>query len=120
MQWKIDSSRPVYVQIMEHVRSAVLSNEYPPGSRIPSVRELAALANVNPNTMQRAMAELEQQGLLISTGTLGRFVTEDKAVIEALRQEAIRDAVKICVARFRELGLSMQEAAKLLSQEEEV
>ena len=120
MQWKIDSNRPVYVQIMEHIRSAVLSNEYPPGSRIPSVRELAALANVNPNTMQRAMAELEQQSLLVSTGTLGRFVTEDKAVVDALRQQAIREAVQDCVARFRELGLTMQEAAELLLKEGKV
>jgi len=120
MQWRIDSNRPVYVQIMEHIRSAVLSNEYPPGSRIPSVRELAALVNVNPNTMQRAMAELEQQGLLVSTGTLGRFVTEDESVIDALRQQAIQEAVRECAARFRELGLTMQEAAELLSQEGKV
>ena len=117
MHWKIDSNRPVYMQIMEHIRSAVLSNEFPPGSRIPSVRELAAIANVNPNTMQRAMAELEQQRLLVSTGTLGRFVTEDKAVIDALRQQAIQEAVQSCATRFQELGLSMQEAAKLLLQE---
>ena len=120
MEWKIDGSSPVYVQIMEHFRSAVLSGAYPPGSRIPSVRELAALARVNPNTMQRAMAELELSGLLISIGTQGRFVTEDEAVINGLRQQAIRSAVKACAVRFRELGLSMQEAAQLLAQEEEV
>ncbi len=117
MQWEIDNRRPVYVQIMEHMRSAVLSNEYPPGSRIPSVRELATLANVNPNTMQRAMAELEHQGLLVSTGTLGRFVTEDKSVIDTLRQQVIQEVVQACAARFRELGLNMQAAAQLLSKE---
>ena len=105
---------------MEHFRSAVLSGEYPPGCRIPSVRELAAQAKVNPNTMQRAMAELELSGLLTSNGTQGRFVTEDASVIDGLRQQAIREVVKAYAAQFRELGLSMKEAATLLSQEEEV
>lgn len=118
MEWKIDSSRPVYQQIMEHICEAVLSNEYPPGSRVPSVRDLAAKWKVNPNTIQRAMTELEQQGLLISNGTLGKFVTEDLAVIDAKRCGAIRALVQESTAKFRALGLSMQEAAQLLLEEE--
>jgi len=120
MQWKIDSSQPVYVQIISHIRSGVLSGEFPRGSRIPSVRELATDANVNPNTMQRALSELEHQGILISKGNLGRFVTEDQAIIDALRQQTIRQTVDACAAMFGALGLSMKEAALLLSQKEEV
>lgn len=115
MQWKIDSSRPVYIQIMEHIRGAVLSNEFPPGSRIPSVRDLATEAKVNPNTMQRALTELEHEGLLVSSGTLGRFVTNDSRIIDAMRQEAIDLAIHISAEHFKALGLSMAEAARLIS-----
>lgn len=120
MLWKFDANRPVYLQIKEQFRSAVLSGQYPPGSRIPSVRELAVTAKVNPNTMQRAMAELEQEGLLVSSGTLGKFVTEDQTIVKAIRQKAVTDAIAAAAARFRELGLSMEDAAALLTKQEEV
>lgn len=120
MLWKFDANRPVYLQIKEQFRSMVLSGQYPPGSRIPSVRELAISAKVNPNTMQRAMAELEQEGLLVSSGTLGKFVTEDQSIVEAIRQKTIADIIQASAVRFRELGLSMKEAAELLVQQEEV
>jgi len=115
MQLKIDSSRPVYIQIMEHIRGAVLNNEFPPGSRIPSVRDLAAAANVNPNTMQHALTELEHEGLLISNGTQGRFVTDDHRIVDAIRQEAIAQAVRASAEHFKSLGLTMEEAARLIS-----
>ena len=115
MRWKIDSSRPVYIQIMEHFRSAVLANEFPPGSRIPSVRDLAVAAGVNPNTMQRALTELEHEGLLVSKGTLGRFVTDDSGIVDAMRQAAIAQAVRTSAALFVALGLTMEEAARLIS-----
>lgn len=115
MHWKIDSSRPVYIQIMEHFRSAVLANEFPPGSRIPSVRDLAVAAGVNPNTMQRALTELEHEGLLVSKGTLGRFVTDDSEIVDAMRQAAIAQAVRTSAAQFEALGLTMAEAARLIS-----
>jgi len=120
MQWRIDSNRPVYLQIMEHIHSRVLSGEYSPGDRIPSVRELAAAASVNPNTVQRAMMELEHKGLLVSIGTLGKFITEDRQILDTLRQQAIQEAIRSSAARFRDLGLSMQEATQLLLQQEEV
>ena len=118
MDWKIDSSRPVYQQIMAHIRQAVLSKEYPPGSRIPSVRDLAAKLKVNPNTIQRAMTELELEGLLVTQGTLGKFVTDDPQTIRAIREEAVREAVTESAAMFLALGLSMEEAAKLLLDKE--
>lgn len=119
MHWQIDNSRPVYIQIMEHIRSAVLTNEFPPGCRIPSVRDLASTAKVNPNTMQRALTELEEEGLLISNGTLGRFVTKDDDIVGAIRREAIQKTVQECAAQFRAIGLTMEEAARLLLEEKE-
>ncbi len=114
MHWKLEGSRPVYLQLMEHIRQAVLAGEYPPGARIEPVRELAAQANVNPNTMQRALTALEAEGLLITCGTSGRFVTSDQQVLGALREHAVRAAVKKSAREFKALGLSLQQAASLL------
>ena len=118
MHLKIDNARPVYLQIEEYIHNAVITNVYPSGSRIPTVRELAAEIGVNPNTIQRAMTELEQQGLLNTQGTSGRIVTEDQAVIDSMRQAAIDKAVKETCERFKALGLSMRDTANLLLQED--
>lgn len=114
MVWKFTGNKPVYQQIMEHIRGAILVGAYPPGARIPPVRDLAEEAKVNPNTMQRALTELEREGLLISCGTMGRFVTDDRAVLDAMKQNAVDAITRACAAQFRALGLSMEEAAGLL------
>ncbi len=119
VQWKFEGSSPVYLQIMEHIRRAVLSGEYPPGARIPAVRDLAAQARVNPNTMQRALSQLEQEKLLIACGTTGRFVTDDKDILDAMRQKQIDAVVQSCAKQLKAMGLSMQEAtARLLALDE--
>ena len=88
MNWKFSGDRPVYQQIMENIRGAVLRGELPPGGRVPSVRELAMQAQVNPNTMQRALTELEREGLLIGGGTRGRAVAKAEKGLEAVRPRA--------------------------------
>lgn len=117
MQWKFTGEKPVYQQIMELVRCAVLAGEYAPGQRLEPVRELAARANVNPNTMQRAMSELEREGLLVSCGAMGRFVTGDEEILEKARRAALLDAVKSCAQRLAAFGLTLEEAALLLKEE---
>ncbi len=114
MQWKFEGSSPVYMQLMEHIRQAVLSGEYAPGARVPPVRELAAQANVNPNTMQRALTALEAEGLLITCGTSGRFVTSDQQVLAGLRKQAVKAVVMAAAREFQALGISLQQAAALL------
>ena len=114
MQWKFSGNKPVYVQIMEHIRGAVLVGHYPPGSQVPPVREWAAEAKVNPNTMQRAMLELEREGLLVTCGTMGRFVTDDPHILEKIRQEALEQVVRSCAEQFRLAGLTLAQAAQLL------
>ena len=79
MDWKLTGDRPIWQQLTEQVALRILTGEYPPGSRLPAVRELAAQAGVNPNTMQRAMAQLEQDGLAVGSRTAGRTVTVDGA-----------------------------------------
>ncbi len=120
MQWKFEGSRPVYLQIMEQVRRAVLTGEYPPGSRIPPVRELAVQANVNPNTMQRALMTLEQEQILLSFGTAGRFVTSDHGVLGQLRLEEEEKVLRGCYTQLRAMGIPMEQAAaRLLALEKE-
>ena len=113
MAWKFTGERPVYQQIMEHIRGQVMTGELQPGARVPSVRELAAIAGVNPNTMQRAMMELEREGLLVTHGTLGRVVTEDETILERLRKAVVEDVVRRCAAALKELGLTLADAAQL-------
>ena len=118
MKWKLDGSEPVYQQISAHFRRAILTGEFEAGTRIPSVRELASAARVNPNTMQRALVELEREKILVGHGTLGRFVTSDQHILEALRRQAVEDTVRHCQNLLAQLGLTLEDAANILKKEE--
>lgn len=123
MNWVFSGGLPVYLQIMEHIQSAVISGEYTPGEKIPSVRDLALEARVNPNTMQHALHELENTGLLVSRGTSGRFVTQDPVILEGIRTRRLRELTARCISQYQALGVTPSEAARLLleyeSQKEE-
>ena len=112
MNWNFSSELPVYLQIMDEIRGAVLSGEYMPGGKIPSVRDLAAQAHVNPNTIQHALHMLEQEGLLSAHGTNGRFVTEDEQVLQKLRQARIKTLALEYAQQFALLGLTPTQAAQ--------
>lgn len=114
MNWRFSGDRPVYQQIMSLIRGAVLRGELSPGGKIPSVRELAAEAQVNPNTMQRAMSELEREGLLVSGGTSGRTVTEDVEVLKQLRGRTLKELAQECAEKFMVFGITPSQAAQLL------
>ena len=115
MNWKFSGDRPVYQQIMQTIRGAVLRGKLPPGGKIPSVRDLAAEAQVNPNTMQRALTELEREGLLLGGGTSGRTVTAQEEVLSAARDMALRELAKECAEKFMVFGLTPKQAAELLN-----
>lgn len=120
MVWKFSGERPIYQQIIEHIESAVISGEYAPGERIPSVRDLATAAQVNPNTMQHALHELEQRSILITVGTSGRFVTSDSKILEAMRDNKLQELTSECAMRFAAFGLRPSEAAqRMLALDEE-
>lgn len=114
MNWKFTGDRPVYQQIMALIRGAILRGELSPGGKIPSVRDLAAEAQVNPNTMQRAMTELEREGLLVSGGTSGRTVTEDREVLKQLRGRTLKELAQECAEKFMVFGITPSQAAQLL------
>lgn len=117
MAWNLDSDRPIFQQIIERIQIEILSGRYAPGNKLPSVRDLAMEAAVNPNTMQRALAELERMGLVYTQRTSGRFITEDGSMIERLKEEKAREAVGTFVARMKQIGYSRQDAIDVLSRQ---
>lgn len=114
MNWKFVGDRPVYQQIMALIRGGILTGELSPGQKIPSVRDLAAQAQVNPNTVQRALTELEREGLLVSGGTSGRRVTEEETVLKEMKEQSILELARECAEKFRVFGLSPAQAAQRL------
>lgn len=114
MNWKLAGDSPVYQQIMAAIRGAILKGELPPGGKIPSVRDLAAEAQVNPNTMQRALTELEREGLLISGGTSGRTVTREEETLTNLREETLQGLAREFAEKCMVFGVTPGQAARLL------
>ena len=112
----VDDTRPIWVQLVETFRLRIVSGQWPPGTRIPSVRELAADAGVNPNTIQRALAELDRTGLTSAERTAGRFVTADAAVLDAVRRELAAGATDAYVVALTGLGMSLDGATRLLAE----
>lgn len=114
MEWDIRNDQPIYTQLIQQVTLAILSGTFPCGGRLPPVREMAAEAGVNPNTMQRALAQLENEGLVRTERTAGRYVTEDRALIEQLRAEAARNLTAEFLEKMRGIGYGPEQAAVLL------
>lgn len=119
MKWQFSNSAPIYAQLIEQIKMAIVSGGFPAGERLPSVRELAAETGVNPNTMQRAMAELERNGLVYSQRTAGRFVTEDAAAIAAARRNLAQRHLEGFLSAMTGLGYERTEIENLLRQEME-
>ena len=116
MEWNIIAGRPIWQQLKEHIAMGIVTGAFPPGSKLPSVRELSVDAGVNPNTMQRALTELERDGLARSMGTIGREVTEDREIINALRKEIAQDRIQQYLNGMQQLGFTPQEAVKVLEE----
>ncbi len=119
MPWSFNGERPIYSQLVEQLQLLIVTGAYPPGSRISPVRELALEAAVNPNTMQRALAELEKQELVFSQRTSGRFVTEDEERIAALRQKLAEEKLSRFFTEMEDLGYKKGDIIKLISKEGE-
>lgn len=116
MPWNLDSSRPIYLQIIERVQMDIITGRYQPGDKLPSVRDLAQEAAVNPNTMQKALSELERSGLIYSQRTSGRFITENKELIHQMKKELAAAEVSAFVAHMKQLGITPEEIRQLLAE----
>ena len=118
MAWKLDYERPIYAQILEVMQLRIIAGVYRSGEKIPSVRELAAEAGVNPNTMQKALAELEKEGLVMAQRTSGSIVTEDMEMIKQTREQLAREQVQEFIDKMEKLGFNKKEVVALLEQME--
>lgn len=114
MPWSFNSTTPIYVQIIEHIKLRIAVGEYKAGDKLLSVRELAAEAEVNPNTMQKALSELERDGLLYTQRTAGRFITENSETISHLREQLAGEQLDMFLKKMQQLGYTPKEAMELL------
>lgn len=116
MAWNLDSDRPIFIQIIEKIQTDIVSGLYAPGDKLPSVRELAQEASVNPNTMQKALSELERTGLVYSQRTSGRYITEDTTMITDLKSKLAKDMVTQFLDNMQKLGIPEEEIISLISE----
>ncbi len=114
MPWNLNSDRPIFIQIIEKIQMDIISGAYRPGDKLPYVRELAQEASVNPNTMQKALSELERTGLVYSQRTSGRFITEDTIMIDQLKSELAKEVVTEFLETMQKLGFQREETISLL------
>ncbi len=116
MPWNLNSDRPIFLQIIDKIQMDIISGYYQPGDKLPSVRELAQEASVNPNTMQKALSELERTGLVYSQRTSGRFITEDTDMIHTLKEQRAQEISLRFLENMRSLGFQKEEILALLRQ----
>ena len=113
MPWNLDNNRPIYLQLVERIQMDIVSGVYHAGDKLPSVREMAADAAVNPNTMQKAFTELERSGLVYTQRTNGRYITEDQERISRVREELARECTQSYLSNIRRLGYEREQALAL-------
>ena len=118
MPWAFKENRPIFQQIYDTIVVRILNGTYPKGEKLPSVREMAEEAGVNPNTMQRAMSNLESAGLAVTNRTSGRIVTSDEELLKKIKKEYALEAAKEFMQEMQELGLSRKDAKALLDEAE--
>ena len=116
MEWKFNTETPIYLQIMEQIKTQIAAGELKAGQKIPPVRELAIEAGVNPNTMQKALSELEREGLLYSERTSGRFVSDIKERTKNMQQELAKQYMDSFTESMSKLGYEPKDAAKVYAE----
>lgn len=119
MAWALNADRPIYAQLVDRIQLQIVAGQLKPGEKILSVRELAAEAAVNPNTMQKALAELERKGLLYSQRTSGRFVTEDRELIGNVKEEMAAEQISAFLENMKQLGFNKKETIRIIEKLEE-
>lgn len=116
MPWELSNDRPIYLQLMERIQMDIVSGKYQAGGKLPSVRDLAVEAAVNPNTMQKALSELERNGLVYSQRTSGRFITEDITMIKELKKQLATEHIWEYFEKMKQLGFEKEEALQLMQE----
>jgi Predicted transcriptional regulators len=119
VEWVFNGDRPIWIQLHEQLRQRIVTGVYPSGERLPAVRELAAEAEVNPNTMQRALAQLEADGLALTNRTAGRVVTDNEEVLKMERMKMAQERIREYLESMAVLGFTVEEAKELLVRREQ-
>ena len=119
MEYQFSSDKPIYLQLMDVFKVAIVSGELPKGERLESVRDLAVVAKVNPNTMQKALAELERIGLVRTERTSGRFITDDEELILSMKKELAEKEIKAFLEKMKQMGLTKDTVVKMITDCEE-
>ena len=119
MEYIFDNERPIYIQLMEKIRLEIVSGKLKKGERMPSVRELAITMKVNPNTMQKALAELENERLIYTERTNGKFVTQNEKRIQEVKKELAKEKVNTYLNSMKDIGISFEEAINYLQEQRE-
>lgn len=115
MVWELSSERPIYLQLIEQIQHRIITGVYQPSDKLPSVRDMAAEAGVNPNTMQKSLMELERDGLVYSNRTSGRYITSDVNLIQELKNQSVRGEILEFLERMNKLGFNGEEIKALIS-----
>ena len=113
-EWRFSDDKPIYPQIVEQMERLIVSGELLPGDKLPSVRDLARDAQVNPNTMMRALSELENRELIISHRVNGKSVTEDTKLIKKVKDELAKNVVREFLESMEQLGYAKEEISEML------
>ena len=116
MEYIFDNERPIYIQLVEMIRVDIVSGKFEKGQRLPSVRELALMMNVNPNTMQKALAELEDEKLIYTKRTNGKYVTEDEKLIEKVKKKLAQEKVNNYLNSMKNIGINYELAIQYLQE----
>jgi GntR family transcriptional regulator len=109
-----ESTKPIYLQIMELIKKEIATGKLPPGSQMASVRELAMQYQVNPNTVQRALSELEREGLVKSDRTIGRFINDQGEMVKTLKNQMIEEVIEDFIKKTSELNIEENEICSLI------
>jgi DNA-binding transcriptional regulator YhcF (GntR family) len=115
MSYNFNNDVPIYLQIIEHIKILIISNKYLPNEKIPSVRELSLEFNVNPNTIQKALAELENIGLITTERTNGKFVTNNLKIIKQITKETIDNKINEFLNSMKHMGIDKNEVLEILT-----
>ena len=119
MEYQFTNDKPIYLQLMDVFKVAIVSGELPKGQRLESVRDLAVIAKVNPNTMQKALSELERIGLVRTERTSGRFITDDEELILSMKKEIAENEIKAFLEKMKKMGITKEAVVKLISEYKE-
>ncbi|WP_104372517.1 GntR family transcriptional regulator [Desulfocucumis palustris] len=114
MPWELNSDRPIYIQLVEQIALMIFSGVYPLGSKLPSVRDMAKEAAVNPNTMQKALVKLEEDGLIITHRTSGRSITEDAHMLEVAKNRLAQEQISEFLGKMQKLGFDPKEILRVI------